>query len=107
MLTLCGIFVNMANENIEIVHNLQHKISRLVERYSSVKSDNRILQAQNDQLAAKLEESVREMADLKEKYNTLKFSKTMEASSGDVHFAKIKINQIVREIDKCIALLNR
>ena len=47
------------------------------------------------------------MADLKEKYNTLKFSKTVEATSGDVHFAKIRINQIVREIDKCIALLNR
>jgi len=97
----------MANENIEIVHNLQHKISRLVDRYRSVKSDNELLKTQNDQLTSKLEESAREMADLKEKYNTLKFSKTIEAKSGDVHFAKIRINQIVREIDKCIALLNR
>ena len=107
MLTLYGIFVNMADENIEIVHNLQHKISRLVERYRSVKSDNELLKAQNDQLATQLEESAREMADLREKYNTLKFSKTIDATSGDVHFAKIKINQMVREIDKCIALLNR
>ncbi|SMO42796.1 hypothetical protein SAMN06265379_101756 [Saccharicrinis carchari] len=107
MLTLCGIFVNMANENIEIVHNLQYKISQLVERYGSVKSDNRLLKKQNDQLAAELEKSHREMANLQEKYNTLKFSKTMEASGGDVHFAKIRINQIVREIDKCIALLNK
>ncbi len=102
-----GIFVNMGNENIEIVHNLQYKISRLVERYRSVKSDNEKLQTQNEQLTTKLEESVREMADLKEKYNSLKFSKTIEATSGDVHYAKIRINQIVREIDKCIALLNR
>ncbi|MGQ1784837.1 MULTISPECIES: hypothetical protein [unclassified Saccharicrinis] len=97
----------MASENIEIVHNLQHKISRLVERYRSAKSENEILKAQNDQLTTKLEESVREMADLKEKYNTLKFSKTIDAKGGDVHFAKIRINQMVREIDKCIALLNR
>ncbi len=107
MLTLYGIFVNMANENIQLVHNLQHKISRLVERYRSIKSDNELLKAQNEQLTTKLVESVREMADLKEKYNTLKFSKTIEVKSGDVHFAKIRINQIVREIDKCIALLNR
>jgi FtsZ-binding cell division protein ZapB len=97
----------MANENIEIINNLQYKVQQLVERYTSVKSDCDILKIQNEQLTAKLEESAREVADLNEKYNTLKFSKTIEASSGDVHFAKIKINQIVREIDKCIALLNR
>ncbi len=97
----------MTNENIEIVNNLQHKIMRLVERYERVKSDNEMLKAQNDQLTTQLEGSARDIADLKEKYNTLKFSKTIETSSGDVHFAKIRINQIVREIDKCIALLNR
>ncbi len=107
MLTLYGIFVNMANENIEIVKNLQYNIKRLVDRYQSVKSDYGKLKAQNEQLTTQLEESARELADLNEKYNTLKFSKTIEATSGDVHFAKIKINQIVREIDKCIALLNR
>ncbi|WP_027471664.1 hypothetical protein [Saccharicrinis fermentans] len=97
----------MGNENIEIVHNLQDKISRLVERYRSVKSENMILKSQNDQLTTQLEESVREMTDLKEKYNTLKFSRTIDAKGEDVHLAKIRINQMVREIDKCIALLNR
>ncbi len=97
----------MENENIELVNNLQHKIIKLVDRYESMKTDYEMLKTQNDQLTNQLEESARETADLKEKYNTLKFSKTIEASSGDVHFAKIRINQIVREIDKCIALLNR
>ena len=97
----------MANENIQIVNKLQHKITQLVERYRGIKTDNDLLKNQNDQLTKKLEESAREMADLNDKYNTLKFSKTIEASSGDVHNAKIRINQIVREIDKCIALLNR
>lgn len=97
----------MANENIQIVGNLQQKITKLIGRYRGLKTDNELLKNQNDQLAIKLEESAREIADLNEKYNTLKFSKTIEASSEDVHNAKIKINQIVREIDKCIALLNR
>ena len=97
----------MANENIQIVNKLQHKITQLVERYRGIKTDNDLLKNQNDQLTKKLEESAREMADLNDKYFILKFSKTIEASSGDVHIAKIRINQIVREIDKCIALLNR
>ena len=41
------------------------------------------------------------------KYNKLKLAKRLLASSGDSHDAKIKINRIVREIDKCVALLNR
>lgn len=107
MLTLYGIFVSMKNENIEIIEKLQDKILRLVDRYESMKSDVGMLRKENDQLTAQLEKSAREKADINEKYNTLKFSKTIEATSGDVHYAKIKINQIVREIDKCIALLNR
>lgn len=97
----------MANENIEIVNSLQQKIAQLVDRYRDLKSDNERLLADNEKLTNKIEESVRDKAELQDKYNTLKFSKAIEASTGDVHGAKIRINQIVREIDKCIALLNR
>ena len=45
--------------------------------------------------------------DLEEKYNKLKISKALIVSSNDVHDAKLKVNRMVREIDKCIALLNR
>ena len=34
-------------------------------------------------------------------------AKTIAASSEDAHDAKIKINRLVREIDKCISLLDR
>ena len=44
---------------------------------------------------------------LLETWNKLKLAKTMVASSHDVHDAKLKVNRMVREIDKCIALLNR
>ncbi|WP_075602894.1 hypothetical protein [Saccharicrinis aurantiacus] len=97
----------MANENIEIVDSLQQKIGLLVSRYNDLKTENGNLLAENDKLTTKLEEGARETAALREKYNTLKFSKAIEVTSGDVHGAKIRINQIVREIDKCIALLNR
>ncbi len=97
----------MVNENIEIVDSLKKKIIKLVERYRNVKRDNELLLADNEKLIQKIEEIAREKSELEDKYTTLKFSKAIEASSGDVHHAKIRINQIVREIDKCIALLNR
>ncbi len=97
----------MVNENIEIISGLKEKIDILVERYRNVKNDYDLLLAENEQLTLKNEQIAREKTELEEKYTTLKFSKALEASSGDVHTAKIRINQIVREIDRCIALLNR
>ncbi len=45
--------------------------------------------------------------DLIKKYESLKLAKSIAVSSGDSHDAKIKINRLVREIDKCISLLNK
>jgi hypothetical protein len=44
---------------------------------------------------------------LENDYKTLKLAKSFAPESEDKHQAKLKINQIVREIDKCIALLNK
>ncbi len=44
---------------------------------------------------------------LKEKNKQLQLAEAFKASSTDTNDAKMKIGRIVREIDKCIALLNR
>lgn len=46
-----------------------------------------------------------EIFKLKEQYRILKLSKTLETKEGAVE-AKAKISELVREIDKCIGLLN-
>jgi hypothetical protein len=48
------------------------------------------------------------LADLEKKHENLKMAKVLSSVPGeDVHETKIQVNRIVREIDKCIALLNR
>lgn len=97
----------MVNPNIDLVVKLEEKIDLLVERYRTEKEENRMLRGQISQLAHQLEEASSSYSSLEEKFNNLKISKSLEASSEDVHETKVRINQIVREIDKCIALLNR
>ena len=36
----------------------------------------------------------------------IKLAKEMSSTNADVHDLKIKINELVRDIDKCIDLLN-
>lgn len=97
----------MVNPNIDLVVKLEEKIDLLVERYRTEKEENRMLRGQITQLTRQLEEASSSHASLEEKFNNLKISKSLEVSSEDVHETRVRINQIVREIDKCIALLNR
>ncbi len=97
----------MVNPNLDIVVKLEQKIDKLVESYKSEKEENKMLRTQITQLSSQLEQSASSYALLQEEYDKLKIAKTIEASGADVRDTKQRINQIVREIDKCIALLNR
>jgi len=97
----------MSNPNIDLVVKLEDKIEQLIKRYHAEKERNSMLKAEIDNLSGKLEEATATYSDLEKQFNRLKIAKTLEASSEDVHETKLRINQLVREIDKCIALLNR
>ena len=79
----------------------------MVELYQKERTENEQLKKKSNELEERLKLDDNRLIDLEEKYNKLKISKALIASSNDVHDAKLKVNRMVREIDKCIALLNR
>ncbi|MCX6279179.1 MAG: hypothetical protein NT004_13945 [Bacteroidetes bacterium] len=64
----------------------------------TLKNEIQILKTEN----LKFKENIKQ---LEEKIKILRLSKTLETKEGNVE-AKLKINELVREIDKCIGLLN-
>jgi hypothetical protein len=86
---------------------LQQRIRQVIELYQEKKEENEQLRRKSVELEEKIKIDSNRISDLEEKYNKLKISKALMASSNDVHDAKLKVNRMVREIDKCIALLNR
>lgn len=94
-------------EQKEFVDSLKNKIKKLLSMYNKIKSENTSLNKEIEDLKLQLKNKESELEFLNNKYNKLKLAKSIIASEGDSHDAKIKINRIVREIDKCIALLNR
>ena len=97
----------MEQEPSEIVNSLKKQISELVSLYKKSKEEKESLIHEKLELMEKIENLKRDKEELDHQYNTLKLAKTFAANSGDSQEAKVKINRIVREIDKCIALLNR
>ncbi|MBU8891934.1 MAG: hypothetical protein KOO66_04095 [Bacteroidales bacterium] len=97
----------MEVEQKDIVVTLKDKIKKLLSLYNDLKAENAKLKKQTEEYKIQKKDKEAELDFLKNKYNKLKLAKSLLASADDSHDAKIKINRIVREIDKCIALLNR
>ena len=98
---------NMINDYQEIVKSLKGKINTVIELYEREKKSNEQLISENKKLNLEIINQNNKINNIENNYTKLKIAKTILSSSDDAHDAKIKINRIVREIDNCIALLNR
>jgi len=97
--------MSVQQDNIGV--RIKQKIQLLVSALDKEKHENELLLNQNIELKRLLNEKEQAFIELKEHHDRLKFAKSLQSSNQEVHDAKIKVNRIVREIDKCIALLNR
>ena len=93
---------------------LENAIIILSDKFETIKSLHtkalEVIEQQNEKIAqitALVEDKEKEYEQLEKKYESLKLAKVIAASAGEAHDAKIKLNRIVREIDKCISLLNK
>lgn len=97
----------MSDEQNNIVINLESKVQNLIKLHNKLKDENEKLNKDNKSLLESREENTFKIKELEQKIELIKTSKIIQASEPEIQDAKTKINRIVREIDNCIALLNR
>lgn len=95
------------NDNNEIIASLRDKIKAIISLYEKEQEIKQNLENKNKVLSDRLKQLEKRSGEMEERYENLKLAKTLSNGSDNSHEAKIKVNRIVREIDKCIALLNR
>ena len=83
------------------------KVKQLIAKHESLKQEKHQLQAKIGELEKSINQLNQEKSLLEQKYANLKIAKILSASDEENKDAKSKIQKIVREIDKCIALLNK
>jgi hypothetical protein len=92
----------------EIFSSLRQRIKSVIGLYEDQKSKNTELLKKNGELNDRIALLENKLEDLDKKYENLKIAKVLSSVPGEeVHTTKLQVNRIVREIDKCIALLNR
>lgn len=88
-----------------MLEEIKQRFEKLVARYEAVKAENDKLRLALDASTAGNESYRKQINELRQEIETLKLTTAFSASGADNAPAKQKIERLIKEIDKCIALL--
>jgi predicted nucleic acid-binding Zn-ribbon protein len=90
------------------IEGLRTKVEKLINLQEKIVSENKDLRAANNTLAGKVSKLESGIRELEEKNKLLRLSQAV-ASGNDQNTRdlKLKVNEYIREIDKCLELINR
>jgi predicted nucleic acid-binding Zn-ribbon protein len=97
----------MSEKVLEGIVVLNKNIGRLLEEYNNLKAGNDKLQKELRELGERMQKKESEFDDLKRSYERVKLTGALMGEGQSAVDAKRKLNELVREIDSCITLLNR
>jgi hypothetical protein len=89
-----------------LISKIEKKLSNLLSSYQNLKDKNLKLEDENKKLILKIEDNSQIINSLNDKIKIMSISKSVDVSKNDIKQTKLKINEYIREIDKCIAQLN-
>ena len=87
-----------------MLESLRKDIEKLISLYEAEKAERMRLQSLLDECKAENEARGKQIGDLEQQVNNLQLSEAFGAG-GDKAAAKVRIDKLVKEIDKCISLL--
>jgi predicted nucleic acid-binding Zn-ribbon protein len=97
----------MSGQGYEELIVLNRKLDELLNRYNNLKTEVAELKNGNEDLKAKIQDRDIKIKELEIKYERVKLSGALLGEGENASEAKKKITDLVREIDRCVALLNR
>jgi predicted KAP-like P-loop ATPase len=89
------------------LNSVIEKTNRLIALCGALQEENDLLKLENQSLSVALDTSRGKTKDLEEKLRVLKLAKSFSETNEKTLDIKQKINEFVREIDKCIVLLKK
>jgi len=97
----------MSERDSEELVLLNKKLEELFQRYDALKARIADLKSENLLLRNHLQERDNKIRELEVKYERIRITGALMGEGENGIEAKRKINELVREIDRCVALLNR
>lgn len=88
----------MTPEEEIILKRFETRTRQLILQYQDLRQENELLRQQVDNMKQELES-------VKKNYANLKMARMIDINDQDMKDAKGRLSKLIREVDKCIALL--
>jgi outer membrane murein-binding lipoprotein Lpp len=94
------------NELSELIYNIEFKSVQLIKNVRQLNSENQELKEKINQLENIIDQYKNQIKNKEEQNKVTKIINTL-GNTENRNKAKLKINELLREVDRCIALLNK
>ena len=97
----------MTRDDEQLFECFEQRLQQLLDRCDTLRAENSRLRAELEAANAELRQSYQEHAALEETHRMLRAGRTLQGLEvGDVDQTRERLSRLVREVDRCIALLN-
>ncbi len=93
-------------QNKKTIEIFQTRVRQLMYEYEKVRNQRDELQNNLRKKEIEASQQQEEIKRLQDAYQSLKTAKMLEINDGDVEKSKKRIDSLIRQVDRCIALLN-
>ena len=93
-------------ESEKALITFQTRVRDLIRRFQEMKKENEDLYAMVEESEQKVKQLQDKLAQQERDYQSLKMAKMMEITDGDIEGAKERLAKLIRDVNKCIALLS-
>ncbi|MBQ8225655.1 MAG: hypothetical protein IJZ86_09965 [Bacteroides sp.] len=96
----------MTDEEKKLLSTFEARLRHLIYLHDDLKRENAELNQLLNKQEAELKKEQARFQELQQDYINLKTATTISLNGSDVRETKLRLSKLVREVDKCIALLN-
>tara|TARA_B000000437_G_C11553109_1_gene268058 strand:+ start:199 stop:480 length:282 start_codon:yes stop_codon:yes gene_type:complete len=90
----------------DVLLKIKNKINKLLSDYAALKEENLFLISEKNKLISEIENCKEKISIMEDKIKIMSITKSVDKDDEQIKSTRLKINEYVREIDKCISLLN-
>ena len=85
---------------------IKAKVQKLVSLHREAYENNSRLLKENAELSEIVDKQNKLLKEMNEKIKTIQIARSVTETEPDNHRLKLKINELIREVDKCLSQLN-
>jgi len=94
------------NPSEKTLTNFETRVRQMILQFQQLKRENGRLQAQINEQAREVDELKSKLSQAESDYRSLQMARMLEISDGNLDEAKERLSRMIRQVNKCIAILS-